>query len=301
MKEYKVGEIFEHDGKVFQCVEDSTEAGCGSCCALRGKCEECVCSSEERQDEANVHFICVTELREGMLFRAKNGELYRIAADLKDGEKCVCETGNRYSCSDIKGQIPVSLLAGYKASRLLFIPVDEGGEPEIPPVRRHIEIAVDAVEDDKVVFHIAKQTHRGRDFGDQSPKHRFKGKNGCSLISAVSPCCDFKLGGHCLFVRGECKPCDNDKIEVSPEHFARIMEAVTEYNRTDGKGYEKLWPQKGDRYFYITAFGTISDLVFDGQKFDREIWDSGNFFRTREEAEAALERVKKALRAADAE
>ena len=105
MKEYKVGEIFEHDGKVFQCVEDSTEVGCGSCCALRGKCEECVCSSEERQDEANVHFICVTELREGMLFRAKSGELYRIAADLKDGEKCVCETGNRYSCSDIKGQI----------------------------------------------------------------------------------------------------------------------------------------------------------------------------------------------------
>ena len=63
-----------------------------------------------------------------MLFRAKSGELYRIAADLKDGEKCVCETGNRYSCSDIKRQIPVSLLAGYKASRLLFILVDESGE-----------------------------------------------------------------------------------------------------------------------------------------------------------------------------
>ena len=26
-REYKVGEIFEHDGKVFQCVEDST-GGC---------------------------------------------------------------------------------------------------------------------------------------------------------------------------------------------------------------------------------------------------------------------------------
>ncbi len=301
MKEYKVGEIFEHDGKVFQCVEDSTEVGCGSCCALRGDCGLFYCMACERQDKTDIHFICVTELREGMLFRAKSGELYRIAADLKDGEKCVCETGNRYSCSDIKRQIPVSLLAGYKASRLLFIPVDGGEEPEIPPVRRHIGIAVDAVEDDKVVFRIAEQTHRGRDFGDQPLKHRFDGTNGCSLISALSPCCDFKLGGHRLYVRGECESCDNDKIEVSPEHFARIMEVVTEYNLTDGKGYEKPWPKKGDTYYYVSHIGRVESFPFEDCLVDKEMRSFGNFFRTREEAEAALERVKKALRAADAE
>jgi len=40
----------------------------------------------------------------------------------------------------------------------------------------------------------------------------------------------------------------------------------------------------------------INDYTYDKLKIDEPRREFGNFFRTREEAEAALERVKKALK-----
>ena len=77
--------------------------------------------------------------------------------------------------------------------------------------------------------------------------------------------------------------------------FARIMEAVNEYNETNGKGYEKPWPQEGDKYYFLDSTGFIRDTNYDDYQLDNGRREFGNFFRTREEAEAALERVKKAL------
>lgn len=290
MKEYKVGEIFEHDGKIFQCVEDSTEVGCGFCCALRGKCEECVCSSEERQDEADVHFVEVTELKDGMLFRAKSGELYRIAADLKEGEKCACETGNRYSCSDIKSQIPVSLLAGYRASRLLFIPVDESGDPDKSECARHISLFVIEVKEGEVCFRIDKQTHRGSNFSNQLDSRRFAGKNGYKLVSSYCP--EWWADTHTLFVRGDVKEEDDATLMCSLEEFAKISEVVSEYNSTA----DMPWPHYGDTYYYLTKHGEVSYATYQNDEFDTKLKNYGNFFASRAEAEEAGKRVREALR-----
>lgn len=201
-REYRVGEIFGYEGKVLQCVKD---------------------------------FIEVEELKDGMMFRAENGKLYRFTTELKDGEKCSCQTGG-YTCSAILRQI-CSLnprLWDRLPCERRFVLVDESEksdgnfESEATPSRRHIEIAVDAVKGGKVTF--------------------------------------------------------------------RIMEAVTEYNLTNGKGYEKPWPQKGDFYYFVDSYITVRSLEYFGSEMDHDMQKAGNFFRTEKEARAALERVKKALR-----
>mgnify|MGYP004431680979 FL=1 len=86
------------------------------------------------------------------------------------------------------------------------------------------------------------------------------------------------------------------EITCPAVEFARVCEVVAEYNATDGKGREPRWPQEGDKYFCIAVDGKLDRLTFDRSEVDRKIQDFGNFFRTKEEAEAALERVKQALK-----
>lgn len=90
---------------------------------------------------------------------------------------------------------------------------------------------------------------------------------------------------------------NNRATENKSEHIDDIMQAVTEYNKTNGNGYEKPWPQDGDTYLWIGSTGFIheSDYDDDAQR-DSDRREFGNMFPTREEAEAALERVKKALK-----
>ena len=61
----------------------------------------------------------------------------------------------------------------------------------------------------------------------------------------------------------------------------------------------KPWPRVGDEYFCITTEGRVGRDIFDMHKSDRKLQEFGNFFRTEEEAKAALERVKQALRVSD--
>ena len=274
MREYKIGEIFGCEGKVFQCVKD---------------------------------FIEVEELKEGMLFRAENGKLYRLATELKDGEKCSCQTSG-YNCSTILRQLctlcppPLRDRIPREWPNARFVLEDEGGEPDVPPVRRHIEIAVDAVEGENVRFHIVEQTHRESEFSLNNEgllTIRFQGKNGVKLASYFFP--QYREEDSVMFVRGADKEKDDLPIEVTFEQFARIMETITEYNLTNGHGYEKPWPKKGDFYYSVEADGIIRKTLFVDENFDNNRRKFGNFFRTREAAEAALERVKKALLAADAE
>jgi hypothetical protein len=91
---------------------------------------------------------------------------------------------------------------------------------------------------------------------------------------------------------------NKDSIEIvcTTAEFAKISEAVTEYNSTDGKGYEKPWPQKGDKYFYITAYGTVSRYTFDGGDRDSSMQSFGNVFRTEQEALAARDRIETLLK-----
>lgn len=296
MKEYKVGEIFELNGEIFQCVEDPRDFNCEDCML-------CVdgfpCSESSREDGKNVHFVKVTEITEGMLFRADNGKLYRFTTDLKDGEKCDCGRTD-HPCEGIIWRLRSidPHLQDRLPAKWWFIPVNESEEPdghsesEATPSRRHIEIAVDAVKGGKVTFRIMEQTHRCDDFTTKGPG--FKSRSGYLLISKSCPVADACTDG--LFVRGWLRLKDDTKVTVNLETFARIMEAVTEYNLTNGTGYEKPWPQYGDKYFCINSTGFISYTNYDNYQIDNDRREFGNFFRTCEEAEAALERVKKALR-----
>lgn len=158
--------------------------------------------------------------------------------------------------------------------------------------KRHLELAVVKVEGDQVTFRIAEQTHREYEFCENG--ETFKSSCGVILNSQSSP--DLNRDCTILFVRG-IAPCMDDKeITVSLFNFARIMEAVTEYNETNGEGYEKPWPQEGDKYFCILSTGYVTSTGYDNHPIDNDRREFGNFFRTRDEAEAALERVKKALK-----
>lgn len=287
-KEYKVGEIFRHDGFTYQCVVDSKENGYCRTCQL---CDaEILCDNEERSDKMSVHFIRVTEPKEGMLFRATSGVLYELKKRGSTARDCGCSICLPADLPCL--EIDIQAFGEPKINHLHWYPVEEPKEEETMEKKRHLELAVVKVEGDQVTFRIAEQTHRGDEFCENGEK--FKSRCGVILNSQSSP--DLNRDRTILFVRGIDSCMDDKEMTVSLFNFARIMEAVTEYNETDGWGYEKLWPQKGDKYFYISSAGAICDTNYDDVSVDNCLREFGNFFRTREEAEAALERVKKALK-----
>jgi hypothetical protein len=51
----------------------------------------------------------------------------------------------------------------------------------------------------------------------------------------------------------------------------------------------KDWPQYGDNYLYLQGNAEIRGTTYDGGKFDLAAKETGNCFRTREEAETELE------------
>ncbi len=159
--------------------------------------------------------------------------------------------------------------------------------------RRHIELGVVRHEGNWVIFKIVEQTHRGNEFCQQTAPDTFKASNGIELASVSSPA----WGGAnrlycCRFLS------DKDSIEIvcTTSEFAKISEAVSEYNITDGKGYEKPWPQTGDRYFFISGDITPGNLIFTDCAFDHNCQTCCNIFRTYEEAVAAADKIKALLK-----
>ena len=295
-KEYAVGEVFRHtDGKVYQCVEGETCEGCAFRCA-GNDCGGPYCDG--RSDGRSVKFIAVTKPIEGMLYRAKNGRMYRLTRGSHWDHRCVCDDDNLLSCGSLDMAVFGDILGWHWA------PVEEEKEEEAaapvePPksiesTKRHIELAVAKVEGDKVTFRIVEQTHRRNDFSQQAMSRKFNSSNGIALSSFDQPCWDAAFAT--LFCCGNNKNKDNLEITCTAVEFAQICEAVAEYNDTDGRGYEKPWPSVGDKYFCIAAEGKVDRLTFDGYEFDRKMQGFGNFFRTKEEAKAALERVRQALK-----
>lgn len=162
---------------------------------------------------------------------------------------------------------------------------------------RHIELGVVKVEGDKVTFKIIEQTHKRKEFCQQldrniftASSNIFKASNEIKLGSKDIP--EWIGNSSLLFCRGFFSDKDNIEIVCTTSEFARISEAVNEYNITDGKGYEKPWPQKGDEYFYITTAGRIAHHAFTTDSWNLNRQHFGNFFRTEEEAIEARDKVK---------
>lgn len=296
MKEYKINEIFIHtDGKVYQCVEAENGERCERCAFVRGeyRCAEVCIGPRSRTDGRSVIFIEVTEPADGMLYRAKNGRMYRLAKGIHYDHQCACDTAPSLGCSALdRAVFKTPLLDWYWAPVEEEAPVESPKSPE--PPKLHIELAVVKVEGDTVKFRIAEQTYRCDEFSRQDCPSEFKAANGLQLRSAVNP--QWFSPASALYCRGADKEKDMREITCTAVEFARICEAVADYNETDGKGCEPRWPSVGDKYFCIAVDGKLDRLTFDRSEIDRKIQDFGNFFRTKEEAEAALERVKQALK-----
>ncbi|WP_419642725.1 hypothetical protein [Victivallis vadensis] len=159
--------------------------------------------------------------------------------------------------------------------------------------RRHIELGVVKVEGIEVTFRIVEQTHRCGDFSQQSGHQYFKASNGTELASRAFP--EWK-GNYPLSCRGCVCGEDDKELTCTAAEFALISEAVSEYNATDGKGYEKPWPQTGDRYFFISGDITPGNLIFTDCAFDHNCQTCCNIFRTYEEAVAAADKVRMLLK-----
>ena len=165
-------------------------------------------------------------------------------------------------------------------------------------MKRHLELAVVAVENDIVTFKVADQFYFGDEFSKQANKHEFTAKNGLTI--RLEGKLDWDEYNEILSLRRfRTINTFEETIKCNVHQIADILEAINEYNETNGNGYEKLWPQDGDKYYTFDSSGYIGEYSYDHDCTDEERREFGNFFRTREEAEAAHERVKKALKGID--
>lgn len=294
-KGYAVGEVFRHtDGKLYRCVEDEHCEGCAfEYCD--SDCRSLYCCSFGREDGRSVKFIAVTEPAEGMLYRAENGRMYRLAEGSHWDHWCACDDDPERSCAELDMAV-----FGGRGPRWHWAPAtdyapasDESSKPVESP-KRHIELAVVKVEGDNVTFRIVEQTHRCDEFSRQDNSSVFKSANGFQLKSCADP--EWAGKTSALLCRGFERNNDNFEIVCSAIEFVRICEAVAEYNATDGRGYEKPWPSVGDKYFFVTWTGYIDHYTFDGDAYDQNMQNLGNFFRSEAEAKAALDQVKQALK-----
>lgn len=284
-KEYAVGEVFRHaDGKVYQCVEAENCKGCAFRCA-GNDCVGPYCDG--RSDGRSVKYIPVTKPADGMLFRAKDGKMYQLKYGEPSSFGCACNAG-MCGCGCLNEEVSGDVYF----PDWHWAPV-ESPKPVEPP-RRHIELAVVKVEGDTVKFRIVEQTHRNGEFSRKTDTAEFKACNGISLMSYSVP--QWLSSASALYCRGEDNKQDMCEITCTAGEFSRIYEAISEYNSTDGKGCEPRWPKKGDKYFYITVEGEVECFTFRDTHYEHKMRVFGNLFRTEAEAEAALERVRQALK-----
>lgn len=78
-----------------------------------------------------------------------------------------------------------------------------------------------------------------------------------------------------------------DVPEEMAEKIAEdIKTALDEYKK------KQVWPQRGDKYWYIRFNNTIGHTVWDNMIEEFQMLEIGNAFRTQEEAEFKTEQLK---------
>lgn len=79
-----------------------------------------------------------------------------------------------------------------------------------------------------------------------------------------------------------------NNVLVSPNG----LDGLEKYEETEDTVKENPFPQLGDRYFLIFPNGEIDSSRFEKDSYDINRMSIGNCFRTKEEAEFAVERLK---------
>ena len=82
------------------------------------------------------------------------------------------------------------------------------------------------------------------------------------------------------------------------EHFHELLHKYgKDWDAEKKQLVDCQWkPKEREIYWYISADGHLASGVFSNDEIDNGSYDFGNCFRTEEEAKAAYERVKKALK-----
>lgn len=121
-------------------------------------------------------------------------------------------------------------------------------------------------------------------------KFQYEASNGLKIIS--EKIIEFGEINNSLFVRGENEMLDDLPDIVPNEDIPKIEEAIKELNEKYGK--VKRWRAKyGENYYYITStFNIFSTAQFE-YHIDNERYEFGNYFKTREQAERAMPKIRK--------
>lgn len=87
---------------------------------------------------------------------------------------------------------------------------------------------------------------------------------------------------------------DNNNITVNMENLSQeerstLLSLIEKAN----KPKNKVWkPEENEKYYYLYSYGKIDEDTWDNTNTDRIRYEIGNCFKTKEEAEFALERQK---------
>ena len=296
-KEYEIGEVFRYNNRTYMCVDDSAAHGnsCTRCALLEQDHELC-----NHNCCCKFHFEEVREPREGMLFRASDGNMYQFFLDNDPNESpiCACDNPGLLDCETISNEaFPGFVSAADEHWRLYRAELKEHKceSKEVSKMERYIELHVIRVYADDVSFQINRQYHRGTDFC--AAGKAFEAGNGVLLISESVPGV-FVSGDKLVFtVCGAILECDDTTLTVTHKQFALIMQAINEYNETNGAGYEKPWPQAGDDFYHVEADGSVRKDTFKSiYNHYRSMCKIGNCFKTEREAKEMAEKFKSMLK-----
>lgn len=296
-RKYEIGEVFRRNNKTYMCVEDSPSNGVGcSVCAVfeqdHAFCKQANC--------CEAHFEEVRVPREGMLFRASDGKLYQFFLDNDPNESpiCACDNPGLLDCETISNEAFPGFVSAADEHWLLYRAESKEHEcesKEASKMERYLELHVIQVYANDVSFQINRQYHRGTDFCAAGRK--FEASNGVLLTSESVP--GFFVGGDKLVftVCGDILECDDTKLTVTHKQFALIMQAINEYNETNGAGYEKPWPQSGDEFYHVEADGSVKKDTFKSiYDYYKSMCKIGNCFKTEREAKEMAEKFKSMLK-----
>lgn len=137
---------------------------------------------------------------------------------------------------------------------------------------------------DKWAWKITKQDE------DVFKRNMFR-DDGIRVFSWISP--QFKSENNRLFIRGSNKNLD-DKVEFCTDKEKTIIEQkVKAINEKYGK--QKRWrAEYGERYYYTDCCAYMQFATEHNTTTDNRLYDIGNYFQTREQAEKARQLQKKA-------
>lgn len=83
------------------------------------------------------------------------------------------------------------------------------------------------------------------------------------------------------------------KLENELIKFKKIIEDLKESQEEEQKHRNKRWRgKKNEDFYYILADGSVDTQNEEHYHYDNKLYDIGNYFKTEEEAEKAVEKIK---------